>query len=83
VTALSVQVGEHPMPLAKLQIFGSLRTVFGTFFLLGFEDLAIGAASLCRAKQDRSDRYFLAISAFTDPNSAASPRRTYAPRGCA
>ena len=53
---------------------GSLRTVFWAFFLLGFEDLAIGAASFCRAKQDRSDRYFLAISAFTDPNSAASPR---------
>jgi hypothetical protein len=36
---------------------------------LGFEDLAIGAASFSRAKQDLSDRYFLAICPFvgTDP----------------
>jgi hypothetical protein len=36
------------------------RTVFGTFFLLGFEDLAIGAASCCSAKQDLPDRSFVA-----------------------
>jgi hypothetical protein len=47
-----------------------LRTVFGAFFPLGFEDLAIGAASFCRAKQDLSDRYFLAICAFTGTNPA-------------
>jgi hypothetical protein len=35
---------------------------------LGFEDLAIGAASLCRAKQNLSDRYFLAIRPFIVPN---------------
>jgi hypothetical protein len=28
--------------------------------ILGFEDLAIGAASCCRAKQDLSGRSFLA-----------------------
>ena len=32
---------------------GSLRTVFGAFFLLGFKNLAIGAASFCRVKKDR------------------------------
>ena len=54
------RIGSAPV---RLQLRGTVSRRFSEDHEALLEDLAIGAASFCRAKQDLPDRYFLASCA--------------------